>query len=117
MKQEEVKELLGKINTTACGGPIGVNNETLGWIIDKNDKYKFVEAVYRVCKVIVQKGIYGPIRDVMAFAKGLSLGKEDANGVKDADIRPIVIMDSVIRILDRVITANVDEETMKKAIG
>ena len=111
---EKVVKLVKAINSGSCGGPIGINNAPILWIIEREERYHLGSAINRITKHIVTKGMGGVIRDLMEYAKGLPLGKEK-NGVPNFDIRPVVIMDSVIKILRKVSVNNVEVDVRKNA--
>ncbi len=56
------------------------------------------------------------IREPLMYAKGLPLGKEKY-GIPDYDIRPVIITDSIIRILDKIAVANIPKEKRIEAMG
>ena len=116
LSEEKVLEMLKLINATSVGGPCGINNALLKWMAERDDTYKIARIFRHVAKVIVEKGIPQGIRDIMFFAKGLPLGKEK-DGVVDFDVRPVLILDSWMRFVDRLITVNEDPEKMQEACG
>jgi hypothetical protein len=68
--------------------------------MDHDQIYHFHSAIRKLTACIIEQGIPEQIRDLLLYSKGVALGKQK-NGVQDADIRPIVICDSIIRLIDR----------------
>ena len=56
------------------------------------------------------------ISHLMTYSRGLPLGKEK-DGIPDHGIRPIVILDSIIRILDELGMDNIPTEGRRNAMG
>ena len=115
LNQSQTYEIVKRINPKSKGGNLGIDNEVILWMMD-NDQYGFIPAIYKVTKMIVENGTPKQIRDLMMYTKGLPLGKEK-DGVPDADIRPVVITDSIMRIIDKLAVNNIPEEDRKKLMG
>ena len=116
LTEEEVRTILKSINTKSVGGPCGINNALLKWIVERDDTYKIVKLFRLIAKMIVEKGLPRKIRDIIFFARGLPLAKEK-NGIIDFDIRPVLITDSWLRMVDRIITCNEDPKLISEAVG
>ena len=95
---------------------MGVNNEVMLWILDNDKTYKFVAALKSICKSLVVQGYPEYVRRILLYSKGLPLGKSK-NGIPDYDVRPMIITDALIRIVDKLIYHNVPKEIRKTAMG
>ena len=108
LNHSEVYDIIKKINPKSKGGNLGIDNEVIIWILD-NSQYGFIPAIYKVTKMIIENGAPKQIRDLLLYTRGLPLGKEK-EGIPDADIRPVIITDSLIRIIDKLAINNIPEE-------
>ena len=116
LTEEEVLKIIKSINPKSCGGPCGINNALLRWMAERDDTYKIAKMFRFIAKMIVERGLPRKIRDILFFARGLPLAKEK-NGIIDFDIRPVLIFDSWLRMVDRIITCNEDPSLIKEAVG
>ena len=99
LKREDVHKIISTINSKSKGGNIGIDNELILWILDNDEQYSFSYTIWKLAKQICENDTDNVLRELLVYSKGLPLGKEK-KGIKDADIRPVIIMDSIIRILD-----------------
>ena len=85
-------------------------------MVYNDDTLNFVQIIHdltKICNTVIVPRI---IRDIMMYGKGLPLEKEK-DGIADAGIRPVVIMGSIIRIMDKLSTHNVPKEVRKRMMG
>ena len=116
LKESDTKEILRNLNSKSKGGKIGINNDFTLWMVDNDDIYEINKSIYNLTKEIVINGIPEVVRTLMTHAGGLPLGKEK-DGIPDHGIRPIVIMDSIIRIIDKLTMDNVPKKDRRSAMG
>ena len=115
LDHNEVYEIIKRINPKSKGGNLGIDNEVILWILD-NDQCSFIPVMHKVTKMIIENGVPRQIRDLLLHTRGMPLGKEK-EGIPDADIRPVIITDSIIRIIDKLAINNLPEEQRKKVMG
>ena len=68
-----------------------------------------MKTINKLVKEIVTNGLPKIICDLPLRSKGMPICKEK-DGIIEYDIRPIVITDAIIRILDNLIINNVDQK-------
>jgi hypothetical protein len=104
------------INPKSAGGKLCVNNELILWMLLNESQYGFNQAIWNLTKSIIETEIPPPIRHLITFAQGLPLGKFK-NGQNDGDVRPIIIMDSIMRLVDKLAILNIPEDVRRQAMG
>ena len=117
LKAKEIHDILMRIPSKSCGGQCAIENELIVWALKHNATYRFEEAITKLCKTICHKAPTGVFRRLFLFSKGLPIGKPDKNKPNpkhDDDVRPVTICDSIIRIMDKLLTENVPEHIRKK---
>ena len=68
-------------------------------------KFDIMNTITALSKQLITKAMSGVLRRLLIYTKGVTLGKLDKNKPNPRigdDVQPIVICDSVIRILDNV---------------
>ena len=113
---EQIENDIKNLNTQASGGNIGIDNKLIQFILIYNDIYEIKEKLKGLCIEICNKGMPAVIRDLLMHAQGLPLGKAK-HGQNDFDIRPIVICNSLVRLLDKIIINAISETKLRNAIG
>lgn len=78
--------------------------------------YHFHAAIRKLTKVIVERGLPGVVRNILMYAKGIPIGKRK-DGIPDADIRPIIVCDSIIRLIDKFAMENIPDDVRRMIIG
>ena len=111
MNRESIVKIIQNLNKQSCGGPCGMNNELLIWMAEKDGLY-VAKAMNCLCKTHIKYGLPKQIRDLLMYAKGVATKKEKKN-----DVRPICIIASLIRLLDKIAVENVPPETRRAAMG
>jgi len=112
LSQQDTTNIIKSINSQSAGGLFGIDNKTILFGITKNAEFR--NAIYKLIKLIVENGLPSIVRDILCFSKGIPLGKEK-NGQKDYDVRPIVIMDGLMRIIDKCVLASI-KQNLRRAL-
>ena len=107
------KEIL-KINQHGCSGKSGINNGLLLWMAKHKDD--FIKRLINLLKKIIEIGLDFDIKRILLICVGLMFGKEK-NGIKDYDVRPILVSESLIRLMDKVLMACISKDESKELIG
>ena len=110
---EDIERLILSLNDAASPGPDAFTNELFIWIVKRNDKYHLVEAVRRYLKVHLRNVMPKQMRKLGLYTMGLSFVKPK----KTFDLRPIGILSSLERLVDKCSVANVLPEDRRAAIG
>lgn len=108
LKIKEMKQILLNLNTQSKGGISGFDNKLIKWITENNEIYKFVEALKKLIQVIVNEGLPNEIPSLMMFSMGIPIEKKK-NETK-TDVRPIVVCDTLIRIIDKFVMKNISNK-------
>ena len=111
MEIKEMKASLLKLNRQSKGGNGGIDNKFITWMVENNDVFKFIENLKETIKTIYEHGLPNVIRDLLCYAKGIPLLKNDD------DVRPIVMLDSIVRIMDRLIIQNMSRYNKLQLMG
>ena len=85
-------------------------------MINNDDAFNFIQIIHDMAKMCNSMMIPRIIRDILSLGKGLPLAKEK-NGLADADVRPVVIIGSIVRNLDELSANNIPLETRKSMMG
>ena len=88
-------------NKYAAAGKGAIGNKLFQWMITQSAKYNFINILIKLIKKILNGKILNTVRQILLHAKGLILEKSK-NGVSNGDVRPIVILDALIRLIDKI---------------
>ena len=114
LDEKEVKQIIINMNKQGSAGMDGIENKTVIWMAINNATTKITQAVVKLIKKIVTKGLIDSVRELIGNCeKGIPLAKEK-NGEQDGDVRPILIANSLYRAIDNVIVKLLIGENMKK---
>ena len=116
LTEDETLALFKQINPKSKGGKYGINNDVLLWAIEREEKYGLNKVVRKLAKEITENGLPTQISTILYQARGIPLSKEK-NGIVDYDVRPIVIVDGILRVIDKLIINNINKQQRKAAIG
>ena len=81
---------------------------------DRNNEIS--RAIHKFTKYWIENRIPIQIRKLLRFSKGVALGKEK-EGIPDYDVRPVVMLDSIMRIVDRLSVNNIPKKKRKELMG
>ena len=112
------KSVFNGMNNKSGGGPNGLSNRTLKWILDREDHFHLGHALSSFAKAMQQRGAEAERLFSCRYmtAKGLPVAKPK-DGMVDGASRPIVISNAIPRLIDRIIDANIDPLRRVAAIG
>ena len=104
--------MIQNLNKQSCGGPGGLTNELLTWMAEKEGMYDIGKAMNCLAKAHICHGLPVQIRNLLMYAQGVATLKERKN-----DVRPICIIASLIRLLDKIAIENIPTQTRRDAMG
>ena len=113
---QQIKKDIENLNNKSSGGNLGFDNRILQYMNNHNETYQIREIIKSLCETILKDGLPKQVRDLMMYARGLPLGKAK-DGISDFDIRPIVICNVIIRLIDKVIMNALGMGKIRNAIG
>ena len=113
---QQIKKDIKNLNNKSSGGNLGFDNQILQYMNNHNETYQIRETMKSLCETILKEGLPKQVRDLMMYSRGLPLGKPK-DGMADFDIRPIVICNVIIRLIDKVIINAFGMGKIRSAIG
>lgn len=100
-KYQYIKSIIKSLNRDGCAGQDGIDNELTYWIAN-NDTFGFIKIIAKFCDYCMYNQFPTSIARFLTHSSVHLIGKEK-NGIFDADIRPIAVLPSVIRLVDKII--------------
>ena len=108
-KLKMIKNQFRKLNKSAAPGLNGIDNKLLLWIIANDDNYDFIQELVYFIEQVMHSQFPEIVRKLFMFSSGMAIGKEK-DGIFDHDVRPIIITNALIRLVDKIIMACHKEE-------
>ena len=120
LKDNQIHNILKNIPPQSTGGNSAINNDIILWAINNNNVSNIEGSLSKLAKSMTRNTMTGVLRKLILYTKGLPLGKPDKNKPDpqiDDDVRPVVICDSVLRIIDKLAYDNVPITARMDAMG
>ena len=117
---ESIHKILDNIPSKSCGGNVAICNDVIEWAIKNNALYGIEQAFTTLAKAMAKKAMSGVLKRLFLFTKDLPIGKPDTTKPipkSDDDVRQIVICDSVIRIIDKILHENIPQNVKDTVLG
>jgi len=114
ISEPDTINIVKTINPQSIGGLFGIENSII--VYGLNTEPQLGTVLYKLIKLVIEKGLPSIVRDILILSKGIPIGKEK-NGIPDYDIRPIIVTDGLIRIIDKCALANVKKELREELYG
>ena len=115
MDIQKIENILKQLNPQAAAGKSGFDNRLISWMV-VNNNYDLARILVRLINIILKHQLPAPVRKILLYSSGVFLGKEK-HGVLDYDVRPIVVTDTLIRILDKLVIAFTPTTQIRDIIG
>ena len=92
------------MNRNAAAGLTGMSNKLFLWIMLNDDIYGFVKEFIKLVEQVMHSEYPAIVRRLIVYARGIPLAKDKKIGPGN-DIRPVIITNALVRLLDKVIVA------------
>ena len=112
LNRDTIIKIIQNLNKQSCGGPGGIPNELLIWMADEEGDCDIGRALNNMARTHICFGLPVQIRKLLMYAKGVAFLKERKN-----DVRPVCIVSSLIRLLDKIVVENIPQDTRRAALG
>ena len=112
LDRDDIIKIMTNLNKHACGGPGGIVNELIIWMAQKEGDYDIGTAMNNLSRTHIRYGLPIQIRKLLMYASGIAILKEKKN-----DVRPICIIPSIVRLLDKIAVENIPPNIRREALG
>jgi hypothetical protein len=66
---DDIKKICCSINPKSARGRIGITNEFLLWIFERETQYKLLYAIRKLSKIVIEEQIPDQIRKLLLYSK------------------------------------------------